>query len=133
MPSRFYRVYPVSLGVVDGQRCIILSSAKSMAELQSSSGKHAHSVLCLPTSQPPSAGAMLEYAAKGQPMGKSEFSHRSRARESRWRSLRRAALEAVDGRRPFLAKRDCFERFYGRDYPGQSLGAQNLGRVPTRT
>ena len=123
--SRFYRIYPVSLGEVDGEACVVLSSAKSVAQLQSEPSRH--SVLCLPTAEPRGAGAMLENAVKGVPMGKSAFLRLAPALVNRDGGL----FDELPWREwtvgdPFFAKRDCFERFLGRDYPGQSLKAQNL-------
>ena len=123
--GRFYRVFPISLGDVDGEPCVVLSSARSVAELQGN--LDGHSVLCLPASEPASAMPMLENAVKGFPMGKSDFLRLAPGLVNRDGGLYdELPWEEWTIGDPFFAKRDCFERFYGRDYPGQSLTAQNL-------
>ena len=121
--GRFYRVFPISLGDVDGEPCVVLSSARSVAELQGN--LDGHSVLCLPASEPASAMPMLENAVKGFPMGKSDFLRLAPASSTGTAASTTSCPGGWTIGDPFFAKRDCFERFY-KDYPGQSLTAQNL-------
>lgn len=70
---------------------------------------------------------MLERAVRGTPMSKVEFLRMAPALVNRdggiYDELPWKEWTVGD---PFFSKRDCFERFIGRDYPGQSLKAENI-------
>ena len=133
--NRYIRVYPISLGTVvdsttdEPEESIILSTARSVSALgligRGSDGRPqgvGDMVLAVPATSPRGAYDMLERAVRGTPMSKVEFLRMAPALVNRdggiYDELPWKEWTVGD---PFFSKRDCFERFIGRDYPGQSL------------